>query len=701
MIILLLCSFSSSVIAQGIGSSTVAVLSGTVELQEEPAIGATVQIQGLELFAVTDAKGAFSIANLPFGEHTVQISYVGSAPFRQTVLIDQKEVAINFVLEENAKTLEEIIDTKRFHNEHFSAFVEATATLRDLRWADRLSFSASYSNRDDQIQHGRVIQPVAIGAASQEIETLSQRIDYRKRLLNNKLSIRYFGLLSYTKTFNRDSTLAIFNWRGEQFQSLENATGSEIFPIPNLREGENIGTAHRFTASYEVLDNLTLTLSDFYRFTEITGEDPVGVRINVGGEAVDPNTIPSRLWRNIFGVGLKQTFWEEKLTAIAFYKNYYYKAESIDILQRGGTVIPTRRVDSNLNGYGLALKYQVLKSLYFRGSYEQSIRIPSEGEIFGNFAAIVPNYTIRPETSDNFNLGFKFEKPIAGLKQFSVQVDGLLRNQKDLIRLDDFGPENAIFINEAKVDGRGVEVTTTITPIEPLKFTGNFTYQSNEITTPQLAAGALSGAQVPNIPNLFYNLGVSYSFEEIFNTQGNVDLFWNYFFGDLFSGFYLHQGNVSTQSYIGSTGVDAPFSGGVLTVNNFGQNLVDEAGNLYIQDGGAIGTATFSRIYKIPAGSNEIDPNYVFEPVKTVDAGNIFYPTMNGLTVTRIDGVPAVGAITVSSSFEHEGEIYFAVATTGEQAFYKYTPGNPSSGTKAFTVTGADLSGGFNLSNNN
>ncbi|MEM8967049.1 MAG: hypothetical protein AAGE93_11575 [Bacteroidota bacterium] len=238
----------------------------------------------------------------------------------------------------------------------------------------------------------------------------------------------------------------------------------------------------------------------------------------------------------------------------------------------------------------------------------------------------------------------------------------------------------------------------------------------------------------------------------------------------LYSGFYLHQANLATNNYVGSTGVDAPLSGGVLTVNNFGQEQVDTNGDLYVQDGGAVGTGTFARIYKIPAGSDEIDPNYVFEPVRVIAPSNIFYPIITGFklvapgkaiarvntnvpqevidlissfpgstfeekvaafladddaiqqalaalftaetaawceldlvaqTVTIIEGAPVLGANAGGlNTFKHNGEVYFPIATQTEQAFYKYTPGTPTA-TKAFDVTGADLSNGYNIANNN
>lgn len=241
--------------------------------------------------------------------------------------------------------------------------------------------------------------------------------------------------------------------------------------------------------------------------------------------------------------------------------------------------------------------------------------------------------------------------------------------------------------------------------------------------------------------------------------------------GALFSGFYMHQSNLASETFVGQTGIDLPRSGGVFTVNNFGQSLLDDNGDLYVQDGGSLGTGNYARIHKIPAGSNEIDPNYEFQPVKVLNPLNVLYPLLNyfkvvgngkaiakvntdvpqevvdiiddqpgstyqeklaslasnqdlinqvfgilfqaetavwceldlnAQSVTPIANAPKLGASTVGPSFEHNGEIYFAVPTPAETAYYKYTPGNPAAGaTKAFTITGGDLIGVYNLSNNN
>ncbi|MEL6918235.1 MAG: TonB-dependent receptor, partial [Bacteroidota bacterium] len=375
----------------------------------------------------------------------------------------------------------------------------------------------------------------SVGEAEREVNTFAQRLNYKKKLFKDKLNLRYHGVLSLAKSQTRDSTTSIFNWRGERLLTPNNS-GSEIFSIPTLREGRDLGTAHRFNAGYSLRENVVFTISDFYSYSRIKGDDPVGIRLDIDGQSLDPNTIPSRLNRNIFGAELKTELFKEKITAIAFYKNYDYKAESIDILQVNATLLPVREVQDNNNGYGFALKYQMSPKFFIRSSFEKAIRIPNENEVFGDFGAILPNFTLRPENSNNLNLGVSFESQVGNDKFISLKVDGFLRDQEDLIRLDQFGPENSRFINEDQVDGMGIEVSTRMIPWNNLRLSGNFTYQSNEIgSNGDLASEGSIGVQVPNIPRLFYNVGANYTFNNLFGSSNSLDVFWTYFFTDRFS----------------------------------------------------------------------------------------------------------------------------------------------------------------------
>jgi len=396
----------------------------------------------------------------------------------------------------------EIIDARAFHNKHVSGYIEGALRVQDLSWVDRLDISAAYTANDDEVQNGLRVSPISIGEAERKRQTFFGKLDYRKKLLKDKLDLRYYGVLSRSKINVNDSTSNTYNWLGNIIGP--NANGTEFAVSPTLREGINLSTSHRVIAKYNITDYLNVKVSDFYRRTEIDGEDPVGNRITINNEEIDPNTIPSILSQNILGAELEAHFFDKTLTAQVFYKNYDYQAESIDFLAEDVTQLPIRNVTNNSNGYGFALKYELGSKLFFRSSFERALRMPTSREVFGDFVTILPNFELRPELSNNVNLGINYTTDFRSDGSLTLGADAFLRNREDLIRAD-AGITTSQFVNEDEVDGRGIEVYTKISPIKNLRLTGNFTVQSNEI------------ASVPENLELFWNYLVvdRYSINEV------------------------------------------------------------------------------------------------------------------------------------------------------------------------------------------
>ncbi|MEM6722289.1 MAG: TonB-dependent receptor [Bacteroidota bacterium] len=440
-----------------------------------------------------------------------------------------------------ASITEERIDARRFHDRFRSKFVQGSVRFQDLSWADNLEISALYSQRDNQVQQGTFITGLAVGEAETEATVTVQRLNYEKSFFSKKLKLKYSGLLSQSTDKTRDSTTAFYNWRGDKLVT-PNSVGAEIFGLPTARDGDNSGMAHRVSLQYDITDNINIVVSEFNYNVEIEGEDPIGVRVTLNEgtpeeQILDPNTIPSKLRSNVFGAELNSTFLQDKLSTVLFYKNYNYNARSVDFRRQGATEIPFRTVKDNNNGYGLGVKYQITPEMFIRTSYERTLRFPTENEVFGDFAAIVPNFDLKPEQSNNFNLGVRYEKSMNDNSFISVDLSGFLRDQEDLIRVIPFGPENSQFINEAAVESVGFEFSGKYRPIENLTLNGSFTYQQIEISESSdlSSSGGSIGADVPNIPKLFFNLGANYTFNNIFRTDNSLEVSWTYLFVDRFS----------------------------------------------------------------------------------------------------------------------------------------------------------------------
>lgn len=77
--------------------------------QKEPLAGVNLLIPGFEILTVTDENGAYYIKNLPPGTYNMTLSYIGYEPLTQTILVQNGENELNFVLQEKTYQLDELI----------------------------------------------------------------------------------------------------------------------------------------------------------------------------------------------------------------------------------------------------------------------------------------------------------------------------------------------------------------------------------------------------------------------------------------------------------------------------------------------------------------------------------------------------------------------------------------------------------------
>lgn len=88
---------------------------------KETLIGATVRLVGTQLGAATDINGFFSIAKVPAGKYTVEITYVSykTENIENVVIEADKVTEVNSALLEAAATLDEvrIIATRQTNTE--------------------------------------------------------------------------------------------------------------------------------------------------------------------------------------------------------------------------------------------------------------------------------------------------------------------------------------------------------------------------------------------------------------------------------------------------------------------------------------------------------------------------------------------------------------------------------------------------------
>lgn len=95
-----------------IGYSQTGSLSGKVVDKSGALPGVSVVIDGTQLYAVTNSDGTYTIQNIPAGNHTARISFVGFKEVSKTFEAKSGETAVvNITLAEDAAQLDEVVVT--------------------------------------------------------------------------------------------------------------------------------------------------------------------------------------------------------------------------------------------------------------------------------------------------------------------------------------------------------------------------------------------------------------------------------------------------------------------------------------------------------------------------------------------------------------------------------------------------------------
>ncbi len=229
--------------------------------------------------------------------------------------------------------------------------------------------------------------------------------------------------------------------------------------------------------------------------------------------------------------------------------------------------------------------------------------------------------------------------------------------------------------------------------------------------------------------------------------------------GNSYDNYIVQIANYQTGQYVGQT--EFP-TGANSFVNIFGQNWVDDAGNIWFQNAGSPLEGNFiSSIHRVPAGSQQFD-SYSFIPALAANPANTLFPQtgrvyflgnnlaialvitdvpqgvidllasvggdpanlseeqidlalglffteetgrwveldLEAQTATIIAGLPAQGGFAVTSVEEINGLVYLSITRATENAFYTYNV-TTKEVEKAFDVVGGSIDGIYDLSKNN
>jgi outer membrane receptor protein involved in Fe transport len=396
---------------------------------------------------------------------------------------------------------------RRFHDSYHNEAVIAKLGVMRQPWADRLMLSVTLSQEKADIQNANLMT-IVYGGRERKAESLIPSLHYEKRnLLLPNLNFSMTTTYSTSHNSNIDTMARQYSWSGEYRQKSSKGEGqysmgeysnSNFSATANLRY--RLAGMHYFT-----LNNL---FSDFSR----KASDAVA-----SSETSTAATFMRRTnAKNVAGFSYKLQP-SDRWSASAFAKRY-------DVLVRGPVNVSTttsREVYEeqerafSTEGYGLGATYRILPSLQVKASVEQSYRLPSENELFGDESLETGDAGLKPENSRNANLNVSFDNTFG--KAHSVYFDlGLIyRDTRDYIRRQvEQNRGSAYFTNHGQVRNLGFDVEARYFYRRALSAGGNLTFQDirNMVRYDKYGKpNYLYRDRMPNVPYLFGNADASYN----------------------------------------------------------------------------------------------------------------------------------------------------------------------------------------------
>jgi len=414
------------------------------------------------------------------------------------------------------------MDCPRFHDDYLSMYGQLETGVTDRSWADAFFISASISKIDRELQTGSV-QSKVIGMAERRTESINVSARYT---LSDFLLKDLLLNASFSHTWDHSETVDTvyrkYYWDGSYIESSRNEINGRG---RTWRHYKRPLTIVRFNLDYQWNNNHSF---NFNYLLNRTG--------NKQSDKVDDTFEPSNdvLSKHILGLSCNQSFLDGRWDNTFFLKNYinHLKVEQTEFsFITGSDEVASSSTQSHW-GYGIGSRYMLSEKFALKTSYEHSVRLPLSRELLGNGTTVYANMTLRPESSQNFNLGIFGTWCPALAHTFFYEMNGFIRLVDDYIQATVSEKEGMIqYVNVPAVHIKGVEGEVKYDWDNKLQLMVNASYQDSRDQRKYKDDGKLSATyrnRTPNKPWFFCNAEAAYTFQHVGHPTGKLRLGYDY-----------------------------------------------------------------------------------------------------------------------------------------------------------------------------
>ena len=399
---------------------------------------------------------------------------------------------------------------RRFNDTYHNETMVANVGVVDKSFADNLLLGITLGKNYKEIQTGA--RPDAVfGQLHRRGTIIMPSLKYKKTNLIKGLDVTLNSNYNFGYEKTIDTAYADYDWDGirDPKATMGEREGGQLSKFSN---NNGLATA---MASYKIADRHSVAVNNVFSTFNRKTDNLLYPERNL----MDP---AKKVNKNVLGFGYSYDI-EGKWSANLFGKYIYQN-----------NIIGSQNIAASAAklGYGLAVAYFLNPNLQLRTSYELTNRMAEATEIFGDLENQEANPALKPERSDNVNLGMIYNFQLDDINRFSLTANGVYRYSADFIynRLNN-NQTKIIADNREGVRTLGVDAEVRYSYKSWLSAGTTFTYQY--LQNLQQYEPGYNGVspvyldQMPNIPYMFANADVSASFRNVGKKGNNLTVGYN------------------------------------------------------------------------------------------------------------------------------------------------------------------------------
>lgn len=442
---------------------------------------------------------------------------------------------------------------RRFHGMYHNEAAVLKIGVVDKPYADRLllGFIGGYEYK--QIQNASDMNFV-FGARYNTATTIMPSLSYEKRFKILKgLNISLNGNYNFGKAYAADTARGTYNWLGEFKPS---AIPGELSYMKYHYRDRN-GAAN-FRSVFYPAENHSISLSSTFTSFSRKGRNEASPS--------EKDKYPQESFKNVSGISYKYNH-NDVWNISAFIKNYLNNIQAY-LDYKGDKNYKKYTSTQSYWGGGMASTYFISPDIQLKASYEHAYRLPTSKEYFGSGDGIeVGNTDIRPESSDNVNLGITFAAINRNGHNLTTDITLQYRNVNDYIRRTVSQTQGtATSSNEGRIRNIGFDMGCRYTFKKRFFVGANFSYfdmrNMTKFKPGTHVESTIYKDRIPNQPYMYGNADAGCTFTNIFTKNDNLDI--HYMMN------YIHKFYFDWPSY-GGANIPSQFSHDLYISYTFGK----------------------------------------------------------------------------------------------------------------------------------